>query len=279
MDYRIDHNQIKTTVKDFSLEDTLTCGQCFRWEKQEDGSFLGIVGDHVQRVWQKGEELIFDQCSEEDFRSLWAVYFDLSTDYCQIQNNLCDDKTLEQAIRHAGGIRILRQDPWETICSFIISQNNNIPRIKGIISRLCQQFGEVLPSGGYRFPSAEKLASLKIEDLAPIRAGFRGKYLLDAAKKVVSGEVNFERIYAGSLTDGEEELRKIYGIGKKVAQCVLLYGFYRTEAFPVDVWIKKVLKEYYPDGFPYLDQPYAGIAQQYLFHYIRLLEKGKIPEE
>ena len=276
MEYQLKGNDLIVKAEGFSLADTLDCGQCFRWEKQEDGSFLGIVGNRVQRISQNGEELTFYHCGEEEFVSFWKSYFDFDTDYHAIQRRFSEDKTLQEAIRFAGGIHILRQEPWEMICSFIISQNNNIPRIKGIISRLCREFGSPLPGGGYSFPSAEILASLSLEQLAPLRAGFRGKYLLDAARKVASKEVDFDRIRRGDLHTGEEELRKIYGVGVKVAQCVLLYGFYRTEAFPVDVWMKKALHTYYPEGFPYLDTPCAGIAQQYLFHYIRLLEKGNL---
>ena len=275
MDYEMIGTDIVVRTEGFSLADTLDCGQCFRWERQEDGSFLGIVGNRCQKISQNGRKLTFYECGEREFTSFWENYFDFSTDYQGVKKMLSQDKTLRDAIHIAGGIHILRQDPWEMICSFIISQNNHIPRIKGIISRLCENFGTPLPGGGYSFPTAQALASLELEALAPLRAGFRGKYLLDAARKVASNEVDFEKIRHGDLKTGEEELRKIYGVGTKVAQCILLYGFYRTEAFPVDVWIKKVLKNYYPEGFPYLHNPCAGIAQQYLFHYIRLMEKNR----
>lgn len=263
----MEKDRIILPVSGFSLADTLDCGQCFRWEEQEDHSFQAVVGKQMARVFQQGDDLIVE--SKDADEEFWKNYFDLNTDYGMIQEKLSFNKPLRTAMEYTSGIRILNQEPWETLCSFIISQNNNIPRIKGIISRLCENFGEELGEGGYTFPTAERMAELSLEELAPLRAGFRGKYLLDAARKVVSGEVDFARIRESSLEEGQEELRKIYGVGAKVADCVLLFGFHKLDAFPIDTWIKKVLAEYYPNGFPKRAKKYAGVAQQYLFHYIR----------
>ena len=252
-------------VPGFSLADTLDCGQCFRWERREDG-FRGVCRSRSLTVAQEGERLRFRGVSREEFAEVWAPYFDLDGDYDALKRAYSADPTLAAACRYAGGIRLLRQEPWEALCSFIISQNNNIPRIKGIISRLCQSFGE--PVGeDWAFPGPERLAELTVEDLAPLRAGFRARYILDAARKVAGGAVDLEAIPGLSMEEAREALRKISGVGPKVAECALLYGFHRLEAFPVDTWIRKALAQYYPEGFPAV--PCAGVAQQYLFHYIR----------
>ncbi len=252
-------------VPGFSLADTFDCGQCFRWERREDG-FRGVCLGRSLTVAQEGDRLWFRNTSREEFEERWVPYFDLEEDYAALNRTYSADPTLAEACRYAGGIRILRQEPWEALCSFIISQNNNIPRIKGIISRLCQNFGE--PAGDdWAFPGPERLAELAVEELSPLRAGFRAKYILDAARKVAGGQVDLQIVSGLSLEDARRELQKIAGVGPKVAECALLYGFHRLDAFPVDTWIKKALARYYPEGFPAV--PCAGVAQQYLFHYIR----------
>ena len=179
------------------------------------------------------------------------------------------DKYLQAAANSGKGIRILKQDEWEAICSFIISANNNIPRIKGIIERLCEEFGEG-ESGKKSFPSAETLSKLSVEDLAPLRAGFRAKYIIDAAQKVANNEIDFEKIKAEPIEYGREELQKIKGVGAKVAECTLLYGFHKINAFPIDVWVKRIMAEMYPNGLPKCTKGTEGIAQQYLFHWRRM---------
>ncbi|MBO7217128.1 MAG: DNA glycosylase, partial [Clostridia bacterium] len=184
---------VEVTLPDeFNLADTLDCGQAFRW-KECDGAFEGIARGKYLKVSSKDGKLIFHNTSIVIFDTVWWDYFDFERDYTEIKNVLSADETLKKAIKFAGGIRILHQDPWECICSFIISQNNNIPRIKGIIERICENFGEPI-EGGYTFPTAEKIAALTSEDLAPLRAGFRTKYILDAAKKVASREVNLREM-------------------------------------------------------------------------------------
>ena len=177
---------------------------------------------------------------------------------------------LAEAAQFAPGIRILNQDPWEALCSFIISQNNNIPRIKGIVERLCQTFGDEIDDGWYTFPTAEKLASLEPEDLQPIRAGFRARYIVDGARKVSSGEINPEKIRVTEINSARSELMKITGVGIKVADCTLLFGLHRVEAFPLDVWMKRAMKTLFPEMSPKDFGEYAGIAQQYIFHYSRM---------
>lgn len=258
------------TVTDFGAFDlglSADCGQAFRWKQDSNGFWHGIVCGKYLKAKQDGNKLTLFT-TEEDFHSLWCRYFDLETDYGSICQSFSGDKYLCRAVTACPGIHILRQDPWEALCSFIISQNNNIPRIKGIIERLCETFGDEI-QGGFAFPAPEKLASLEPEDLAPLRAGFRAKYIIDAARKVASGEVDFEKIRNSPIEFGREELQKICGVGAKVAECTLLYGFYKTDAFPVDVWVRRIMQEMYPDGFPECADGVKGIAQQYLFHWRR----------
>ncbi|HIZ55329.1 MAG TPA: DNA-3-methyladenine glycosylase 2 family protein [Firmicutes bacterium] len=262
---------VQVPQEDFDLADILQCGQCFRFIRQADGSFAGVAQGRFLRVYQDGDRLYLENTDPETFARVWAPYFDLSTDYAAIKRFLSADPVLRRACQTVGGIRILRQDGWEATCSFILSQNNNIPRIQGIIDRLCRLFGEPAdgPPGSYCFPTAERLAQCSPEDLAPLRAGFRVRYLLDAARKFASQEIRTSRLYHAPYPEARAELMQICGVGPKVADCALLYGFARTEAFPADVWIKRALAEWYPDGFPDWAKVFGGYAQQYLFHYIR----------
>ena len=254
----------------FNLGLCLDCGQAFRWV-YKDGMWHGVAFGKYLAVQQTENEIIFHNCTEDDFNNIWKIYFDLDLDYEKIVSSY-DDKYLKCATTEYNGIRILRQEPWEALCSFIISQNNNIPRIKGIIERLCDTFGEG-EDGKKSFPSAETLSKLTVEDLSPLRAGFRAKYIIDAAQKVTNVEVDFDKIQENSIEFGREELQKIKGVGAKVAECTLLYGFHKIEAFPVDVWVKRIMAEMYPDGLPKCTKGTEGIAQQYLFHWRRMQDR------
>lgn len=255
----------------FNLELCLDCGQAFRWEKDENGIFSGVAFGKELKIEEKNGQLIFYNTTENDFKTIWQSYFDLDTNYKQIVEKY-NEENLIKAVNAFSGIRILRQEPWEALCSFIISQNNNIPRIKGIVQRLCESFGEKVGEG-YTFPSAKVLSNLTVEDLAPLRSGFRAKYIIDASQKVASGQVDFEKIKNEPIEFGREELIKIKGVGAKVAECTLLYGFHKVEAFPVDVWVKRIMAEMYPQGLPECVKGTEGIAQQYLFHYRRHIDK------
>ena len=259
----------------FNVGLSVDCGQSFRWTENADGGYHGIVGKKAIDIMQNENEIIFKNTTKEEFETLWKTYFDLDRDYKSICESF-DDEYLKAACKEFYGIRILRQEPWETICSFIISQNNNIPRIKGIIARLCQSFGEKINDNDYSFPSFERLAETTEDDLAPLRAGFRNKYILDAAKKFESGEISVEAIEKMPTEQARRELMKIKGVGAKVAECSLLYGFGRVEAFPVDVWVKRVMEEFYPNGLPLCAKNFEGIAQQYLFHWRRNRKEQKI---
>lgn len=259
-----------------SLPLTLDCGQAFRWRQLDDGRWHGVVCGCALTVGYEREKLVLYDTKRTEFERIWSPYFDLERDYPAVLVRLCADPVLARAVRANRGIRILRQEPWEALCSFIISQNNNIPRIKGIISRLCEYFGEETTTGDFTFPPAERLAALEPEDLAPLRAGFRARYIIDAARRVSSGEVRLDRLSQLPLESARSELMKITGVGNKVADCTLLYGVGCLQICPMDVWMKRVLAEYYPQGFPACARGVEGIAQQYLFHYARTSGKLKV---
>ncbi len=252
----------------FNLAQTLDCGQAFRWRQNENGVWSGIVADKCIELYEDNGDIIITGSTENDFKSLWKNYFDLDRDYENIIRAVSADKKVKAAAEFSSGIRILNQDPWEALCSFIISQNNNIPRIKGIIERLCENFGQKIVDR-YTFPSAEVLAPLSPDDLAPIRSGFRAKYIIDAATKVASGEILLENLKTTDFNTAREKLMTIKGVGPKVADCVLLFGLGHIEAFPQDVWIKRAMAQMFEGELPQCAVPYAGIVQQYIFYYIR----------
>ena len=254
---------------ELNIVKTFECGQCFRWNADENGIYTGVAFGYPARVWTENGRVYLRSAAPDE---LWREYFDLDRDYGAICEKLETDSQLRRAISEYGGIRILRQNTWEALCSFIISQNNNIPRIKGIIERLCATFGDDLGNGDFSFPTAEVLAKCNVDDLAPLRSGFRAKYIIDAAQKVACGEVNLHMLATEDMDVCRAELIKIKGVGAKVAECTLLYGCGRIEAFPVDVWVKRIMAEMYPDGLPECTSGVEGIAQQFLFHWRRNTE-------
>lgn len=272
MDYIFENNTVRVSdIKGFALRDTLMCGQSFRWVENSDGSFTGTAFKKTVTVKIENDDFKIIGTTQEDFEDIWQGYFDLDTDYEKIREDLSRlHPVLAEAAKFAPGIRILRQEPFEALISFIISQNNNIKRIEGIVKRLCENFGEKNEAGEYAFPTAETLAGLSPEELSPIRAGFRHRYIIDAAKKVFSGEVNLEGCREKSFEEAKKELMTIVGVGEKVADCVLLYGLHKVNAFPMDVWMKRAMKKLFPDVNPESFGEYAGVAQQYIFHYSRL---------
>lgn len=261
-------------IKNFEnidLGQTFDCGQCFRWQKTT-GGYTGIFKGNELTISQNENEIIIKNTNINDFKKIWCEYFDFETDYKKIGENISTlHPILKKAYKECSGIRILKQEPWETLCSFIISQNNNIPRIKKIIKSLCDLFGNKIENSEEKsFPSAQIISKLSLEDLTPIKSGFRAKYILDAAQKVDSDIVNFEKIKDMDYSKAKNTLMKIKGVGPKVADCVLLYGFHKLEAFPEDVWIKKVMNTFFKNESPKIFGKYAGIAQQYLYHYSRM---------
>lgn len=250
-------------INGFDLAETLECGQCFRWNRQEDGSYTGVASGRILNISREN----LPRALEDPF---WREYFDFGLDYEKIRSGLAaSDPVLARAAEFAPGMRILNQEPWEALCSFIISQNNNIPRIKGIVARLCREFGRDI-GGEYAFPPAEVLASLEEKDLGEVRCGFRARYLIDAAKKTARGEIDFDELKRIPLGEARAKLMTIVGVGPKVADCALLYGLHRLEAFPMDVWMKRAMGTLFPGREPESFGAYAGIAQQYIFHYSRM---------
>ena len=267
----------------FSVMKTFDCGQAFRFDPIElpgySTAFSGIAfGRHVTFCEDEGE---FDDGTRitvigsdaRDFESIWCHYLALDTDYDEIDRAILesipdprDRDEMIRAVECGSGIRILRQDSFECLISFIISQNNNIPRIKKIITSLCEKYGE---NGA--FPTAEALSRAGVENIFALRTGFRAGYIYDAAVKVLSGEVDLAEIDACEDYDrAAEMLCRIKGVGPKVSACVLLFGFGKTEAFPIDVWMRRSLERHFtPEFDPAVLKKNAGIAQQYLFYYER----------
>ena len=258
---------IVKNVSPFDLALTLDCGQAFRWTATEDGAFEGIAMGKFLKIKQDKEDIIFYNTTEKEYNEIWKKYFDFNRDYNEILNRARKNPLLFKITENCSGIRLLKQDPWEALCSFIISQNNNIPRIKGIINRLCENFGEKI-DGGYTFPTAEKLASLTVDDLAPLRSGFRAKYILSAAKKC-SGEIDLSTLHTLNIDDARNVLMTISGVGPKVADCTLLFGLGFLSAFPMDVWMKRAMASLFNNKLPDGLDDCAGVIQQYIFHYAR----------
>lgn len=263
------NNTYLTITDPFSLSQTLDCGQAFRFEPITDNKWHGVACQRYLEIEKLSDgRFVLYNVSKNEFEEIWQYYFDLNRDYNEIIEIISQNEILKAAAQYGNGIRVLNQPPWETLCSFIISQNNNIKRIKGIISRLCEEFGEKI-DGGYTFPSAETLAKLEAEDLSALRAGFRAKYIIDAARKVANGEVRLDTLKNMSYEDAKAELMKIKGVGPKVADCALLFSHGHIEALPKDVWIKKALQQLFGGDLPEIALPYAGIVQQYIFFYAR----------
>ena len=263
-----DGNVYIENVKNFDLAMTLDCGQAFRW-RFNDGIWSGVAYGKKLKISNEGEAIVFYGTSKEDFRNIWFDYFDFQRDYGKIIDDIKSDEILKKASDFGNGIRILNQEPFETLCSFIISQNNNIPRIKGIIDRLCRKYGKKIDDEFYSFPNAKTLAKLTVADLSDIRMGFRAKYIIDAAQKVASSEVKLEDLFSLDTDTSRAELMRIKGVGPKVADCTLLFSLKHFDAFPKDVWIKRAVEVLYPNGLPECAEKYGGIVQQYIYYYSR----------
>ena len=264
------------TDDDFDPEKIFECGQCFRWNRRDDGSYFGVAMGHAA-VLKVENGSIYISGTKDEYDRVWRDYFDMDISYSAIRDHVCTDEYMKKASDFGRGIRILRQDKWEALCSFIISQCNNIPRIKKIIETLCRCFGDEICFDGevfYSFPSAETLALLSETDLAPLHCGYRAPYIIAAAKAVSSGALDLDALSEASLPEAVKALRSIRGVGEKVANCAILFSLHKLDAFPIDVWMKKAIKEHYGDGFdPAIFGEYAGVAQQYMFYYQRGGEK------
>ena len=246
---------------------TFECGQCFRWNPDGSGGYTGAASGRAARVFALGGTARVE-CEEADI-GFWRDYLDMGTDYDAARESVMCGEYLTDCARTGEGIRILRQDKWEALCSFIISQCNNIPRIKSIVEKLCELFGEPFetPWGRrYAFPTAERMALLEEPELAPLHAGYRAPYIINAARAVASGEMDLDAAAGMDADAARAYLKTLSGVGDKVANCAVLFGLHRLDAFPIDVWIKRALREHMPPDFdPKTLGEYAGLAQQYMF--------------
>ena len=256
-----------------NLDITLDCGQAFRWVKNENGAWRGAVRGIETEIEEIDGGLLFHSISEDDFYGVFYDYFDFGRDYTAILKSFKSDPLLKETAEHYGVIRILNQEPWETLCSFIISSCNNIPRIKSIIEKLCVNFGEKI-NNMYSFPSAERIASLDISALDVLRAGYRNEFIMDASRAAAEGRIDFEKIKTLDIDSARNELMTVKGVGKKVADCAMLYGLGFIDSFPVDRHIKRIEEQFYPNGLPECVKGYSGIAQQYMFHFQRTENSG-----
>ena len=276
-------------VKSFELRDIFECGQCFRWNKQEDGSYTGVFKNNVLNVKKNKDEIIFEGICENEIQQTVENYFDLNRNYEKIKEQLSKiDQNMKMSIEYGNGIRILNQDLWETIISFIISANNNIPRIKGIIERLSEKYGDEIKYKGkkyYTFPTQEQLKNVTVEEYRRLGLGFRDIRLYETTKMILNKQVDIGNMKNNPNTiEVREELLKLSGVGPKVADCILLFSdLKRFEVFPIDVWVRRVMNDLYiknedetkvnkkqiekiaNEKFGDL----AGLAQQYLFYWRR----------
>lgn len=255
-------------ASEIDLFKTFECGQCFRWQYDENNVYTGVAYGKVLRIWREDQLILCD--TEAENLAFWRSYLDLDADYEGASALFTEPEHLRKCAEYGAGIRILRQEPWETLCSFIISQCNNIPRIKKIIAALCRLYGRQLQEGLYSFPDAQAIASLSEQDLAPLRCGYRAQYILSAARAVSSGSLRFDELAVMPADEAMRIIKGVYGVGDKVANCFMLYGLHRMDSFPIDVWMKRALKQHFPADFdPVALGSWAGLAQQYIFFYAR----------
>lgn len=276
-------------INSFELKDIFDCGQCFRWNRQEDRSYTGVVGENVLNVKKEKNNVIIEGIGKDKFSKMTEEYFDLKRDYNEIKEELSKvDSNMKNSIKYGKGIRLLNQDLWETIISFIISANNNIPRIKGIIERLSKKYGNKImwdEKDYYTFPTPEQLKNVTVQEYRELGLGFRDKRVYETTQMILNKQVDLEKMRQNPNTfEIKEELLKLSGVGVKVADCILLFSdLKRLEVFPVDVWVRRVINELYiknqdetkvttkqiekiaKEKFGDL----AGLAQQYLYYWKR----------
>lgn len=277
-------------IKDFNPKHIFECGQAFRWYKEDGGSYTAIHKEKVINVKKENDDIIFSNTNEEDFQNIWYDYFDLQTDYNKIKKELSKDPILRESIKFGEGIRILNQDPYETTISFIISANNQIPRIKKSIELISKNYGNFIDEYNgikyYSFPEPEVLANANEKELEEkCKVGYRAKYIVNTSKMIYNKEVNLDELHNMATNDAKEILMKLPGVGPKVSDCILLFSLNKNDAFPVDVWVKRVMEHFYlkedtklKDISKYAEEkfgPLAGFAQQYLFYYAREMGIGR----
>ncbi|WP_105615088.1 DNA-3-methyladenine glycosylase family protein [Vallitalea okinawensis] len=276
-------------IEDFDLEQTLECGQCFRYMKLDDGHYKVIAHGKVLEVMQKNNEIHFHHTTLEEYHDTWVHYFDLDRDYRGIKSSFEEDLVMKEAIAYKPGVRIIKQEVWECLISFIISQNKAIPHIQKIIKNISEAYGDYIGDHDgeklYTFPTPEQLREATEQDIRDLKAGFRAPYIIDATRRVLTGELDLHGLQELTTEEAKKELLQIKGVGNKIADCVLLFSLGRHEVFPIDIWVKRVMEYFYLKEDTKLDaiQVYAkekfgrqaGFAQQYLFYYAREKKIGK----
>ncbi|MBR5252120.1 MAG: DNA-3-methyladenine glycosylase 2 family protein [Oscillospiraceae bacterium] len=271
MQYDIQNNSIiYRNVTDYDLHQTFLCGQAFRFDEYRDG-FKGFIGSHLCYITLCGEnltvEFFYGKPTDTDAVAI-GQFLSLDMDYAALKKQFAQDEKLAAAMEFAPGIRVLNQNFFETLITFIISQNNNIPRIKKLCDALSERYGTQV-GDSFAFPTAQQLAQVTQEDYREMRFGFRAKYLADAVAKVLDGTINEGTVKSLDYPAAQQYLMQISGVGPKVADCVLLFSCRQYSSVPKDVWIKRAIATLYPDGFPDCCAGYEGIAQQYIFHWAR----------
>ena len=281
----MEQRYIKEKNQSFEPVHIFECGQCFRWNKQKDNSYTGIFKNNVINVKKEDDKVIFTGNCNDDIKTICTDYFDLNQNYENIKTKLSKiDKYLENSIKYGNGIRILHQDLWETIISFIISANNNIPRIKTIIERISKKYGKKIIFQNeeyYTFPKPEDLANATVQDLRSLGLGFRDIRVYETVQKTLRKEINLQELEKEkNIETLRNALLEIPGVGPKVADCIMLFSLKKYEVFPVDVWVRRVISELYFNNIeqkPQTIQKFAkeqygdlaGLAQQYLFYWRR----------
>ena len=288
--YEKDNSIILEEIENFDAKAIFTCGQAFRWYEESDGSFTTVHLGRVLNVLNEKDRVIFKGTNLKEFDEIWMDYFDLNTDYKEIRKVLSNNEILPKAMEYGEGIRILNQNHFEMLISFIISANNMIPRIKKSIEVISMRYGKFICEDEnrkyYSFPTVEELSKATIEDLREFaKVGFRDKRIFDTVNMILNEKIDldsFENLETDTL---REELLKFSGVGNKVADCIMLFSYKRGEVFPVDVWIKRVMEELFIKKETPVKKiskeadrifgKYAGYAQQYLFYYGREEKIGK----
>jgi N-glycosylase/DNA lyase len=275
-------------IKDFNITHIFDCGQCFRWNKEEDGSYTGVVSGKVINVSQEGSKVVFDNLTLDDYHIV-KEYFDMDTDYEIIKEKVSTDDIMKKAIDFGCGIRILNQDEWETMISFMISANNRIPMIKKVIENLSCNFGSFITNyrgrDYYSFPTPRQLAEAPVEKILECKAGFRASRIKEAAERFLVEKDIIYNLKNKNYQEGLDYLKTYCGIGDKVANCILLFSMKQFDTFPVDVWVRRVMQTLYVDKDTndkeirrFAEEKFgdfSGYAQQYLFYYARELNVGK----
>lgn len=262
-------------ISHFDIDQTFSCGQCFRFDRQEDGGYIGVAYNRVLSIRQEGDTVTLAHTNLAEYHQVWERYLDIGRDYSTVIKRLDQDEHIRAATTFGSGIRILAQEPFECLVSFLLSQNNSIPNIRRVVERICRTYGTQLAQGYFAFPTPQQLGRADEEALANLRCGYRAGYIAQAVASVLDGSFD---LAIGHLPTEElrQRLMSLKGVGRKVADCIALFGYQKIDVFPTDVWVKKAMRELYQVEGSEIDSfssqyfgKYRGLAQQYLFYHMR----------